>query len=58
MGSCGPAVLHAIDPNNLATEFWNSSVNAADTASNAVKFTVPQWSTEKCTSAHEGTTRG
>jgi len=40
-GGCGPAVLYAIDPTNLATEFWDSSQNAGDAGGNAVKFTVP-----------------
>ena len=37
-----PDVLHAYDPSNLKTEFWNSSqASQHDQAGSGVKFTVP-----------------
>jgi hypothetical protein len=38
---CGPAVMHAYDATNVATELWNSATTGSDAAGNAVKFTVP-----------------
>jgi hypothetical protein len=39
--TCGPAVLHAYDATNIATELWNSATASGDQAGNAVKFVVP-----------------
>jgi hypothetical protein len=39
--SNGPAILHAYDASNLATELWNSTQSSSNAAGNAVKFTVP-----------------
>ena len=39
--SCGPAVLHAYDANNLGTTLYSSSKLSADTSGNAAKFSQP-----------------
>ena len=38
---CGPTVLHAYNPANLATEYWNSGTSGTNAAGYAVKFTLP-----------------
>jgi hypothetical protein len=38
---CGPALLHAYDALNVSSELWNSSMEPADSAGDAVKFAVP-----------------
>jgi hypothetical protein len=38
---CGPALLHAYDATNLATELWNNTLGTGNTGGNPVKFTVP-----------------
>ena len=40
-GGCGPAQLHAYAATGLGSELWNSTMIGADSAGNAVKFTVP-----------------
>jgi hypothetical protein len=39
--ACGPALLYAYDPANLANELWDSTLSPADSAGYAVKYTVP-----------------
>ena len=41
ISNSSPAVLHAYDGTNLATELWNSTEVSGDQAGSYVKFTVP-----------------
>jgi len=36
-----PGILHAYDASNVATELWNSTMNAADNLGDLAKFVVP-----------------
>ena len=39
--SPGIAILRALDPNNLANEFYNSNLNTGDAPGYGIKFTLP-----------------
>jgi hypothetical protein len=39
--TCAPTVLHAYDATDVSKELWNSAMDPADAAGNAVKFSVP-----------------
>ncbi|HEY6328496.1 MAG TPA: pyrrolo-quinoline quinone, partial [Blastocatellia bacterium] len=41
-GTGSPAILHAFDASNVATELYNSEQNSArDSAGNGLRFTIP-----------------
>jgi hypothetical protein len=56
--TCGPAVLHAYDATDLATEIWNSSTSSANAAGFAVKFAVPTVANGHVYVATRGNNRG
>ncbi len=39
--NASPAILHAYDAANLASELWNSTEGTGNAAGSYVKFTVP-----------------
>jgi hypothetical protein len=57
-GGCGPAQLYAYSASALGTQLWNSTTIGADTAGNAVKFTVPTVANGKVYIGTRGDNRG
>ena len=57
-GGCGPAQLYAYSATALGTQLWNSTIIGADSAGNAVKFTVPTVSNGKVYIGTRGDNKG